>query len=438
MSLLDATSLPVLIVAALAASCCALIGSFLVLRRSALLGDAISHGILPGIVVGFALSGSREIVPMFLGALVAALGTTLLTDLLHRRLRIDGDAAMGVVFTTLFALGVVLLEVYAGRVDLDPGCVLHGQVEYAAIDPASFAILGWTPPRGAVTLGVTLLLDLVFVLLLWKELLITSFDGDLAHSLGIPPGPLHLALMGMTALTTVASFEAVGSILVVAMLIVPAMVATLLTDRLLGVLLAAQGVALASAGLGLWSAQRLDTSVAGMMAVSVGGLLAVAFLLAPGQGWLPRRLRRLSLAIRIAEEDLLGSLYRAEERQAGGGGIERPSGAPPHHPAWLRIGAGLRLRWRAEVVKSDRTLTLTQRGRGRGRRLVRRHRLWENYLSDLLALPASHLHDPAHRIEHFLDEELTRRIEERLDGPERDPHGRAIPAADHEPGEEER
>ena len=430
MSLFDAASFPVLLVAILAACNCALVGTFLVLRRMSLLGDAISHGVLPGLVIGFILSGSRDLAPMFLGALAAALGTALATGFLERKLRIDGDAAMGVVFTTLFALGVILIESFAAQVDLDPGCVLYGQVEYASLDRASFSILGWRPPRAALSLAAVLAIDAAVIAFLWKELLITSFDGELADSLGIGSTPVHLILMGMTALTTVASFEAVGSILVVAMLVVPAVIGTLLADRLLAVLVAAQGAAIVTAALGLWSAERLDTSVAGMMAVAAGALFAAAFLLAPKHGWLPRRVRRLSLAVRIVEEDLLGTLYRDHERSAGRVGEETAKSTPPWHPGWLRALARLRLRWRREVETAAGVPVLTNAGLLRGRRLVRRHRLWEIYLSDRLSLPESHLHDPAHRVEHFLDEELTRRIEEKLDAPETDPHGREIPSGE--------
>lgn len=431
MSIFDEGSLPVLIVAALAAANCALVGSYLVLRRTALLGDAISHGVLPGLVIGFALAGNRDLVPMLAGALAAAFATALLTDLLRRHLRIDGDAAMGVVFTTMFALGVILIERYAAQVDLDPGCVLYGQVEYAALDRSS-PILGWPPPRAAISLAAVLLVDIGLVALFWKELLLSSFDPALGSSIGVRAEPMHLLLMGMTAMTTVASFEAVGSILVVAMLIVPGVIGHLFADRLLRVLLFAQGAALLSAGLGLWSAERLDTSVSGMMAVAAGGLFALAWLLAPRHGWLPLRLRRVALTLRIAEEDLLAELYRRSERGEGVAlaGVAEVSGT--RHPGWLRALAARRLRLAGAIEGRGGEAALSRRGEVLGRRVVRRHRLWEIYLRDRLALPESHLHEPAHRMEHFLDEELATRLDERLDRPERDPHGREVPGSREE------
>ena len=427
MSIFEPALIPILVVAALAASNCALVGSYLVLRRMSLLGDAISHGVLPGLVIGFLLSGSRDLAPMFIGALIAAVITALGAELLKRRLRIDGDAAMGVVFTTLFAAGVLLIHRYAGQVDLDPGCVLYGQAEYAALDLWRGSIFGWHPPRTAISLLAVAFVNLAVVTLFWKEFLIASFDSSLADSLGFRAMGVHLLLMALTALTTVAAFEAVGSILVVAMLVVPGAVGVLLSDRLIGVLIAAQGAALASAVGGVWGAQRWDTSVAGMMGVSAGVVFAVAFLLAPRHGWLPRRARRWALSLRIAEEDLLGAMYRDRESKHTRG--ERIPIAPAlaGHPGWLCLLARLRCRWSGEVRSIDGELALSDEGLTRGRRIVRRHRLWELYLSDRLSIPDSHLHDPAHRIEHFLDEDLTRRLEEKLDRPDRDPHGREIP-----------
>ncbi len=440
MSILDESTLPVLIVAVLAACNCALVGTYLVLRRMSLLGDAISHGVLPGLVVGFIFAGSLDLVPMLIGALIAALATALLTDLLRRHLRIDGDAAMGVVFTSLFAIGVILIRLYAEQVDLDPGCVLYGSVEYAALDQAGFAIGGWVPPRAAISLGAVLLLDISLVALFFKELLLTSFDPDLGNAVGIRATPMHLLMMGMTAMTTVASFEAVGSILVVAMLVVPATIGHLLADRLLAVLLLAQIAAVLAAVFGLIGADRLDTSVAGMMAVAGGGLFGLTFLFAPRHGLVIRRLRRLGLSLRIAEEDLLGEMYRRWEQASGaiaGEDVDLEPVESPWHPPWIMALARTRLRLAGAIDRLGTTADLTRLGREAARGLVRRHRLWELYLRERLALPSSHLHDPAHRMEHFLDEDLVRRLDERLERPERDPHGREIPA-EGEGGEERR
>ena len=214
---------------------CALLGTFLVLRKMSLLGDALSHAVLPGIAVAFLLSSSRAVLPMFLGAAAFGLITALLVEAFHRRWRVQEDAAIGIVFTALFALGVVIITAYAGQVDLDQECVLYGEIAYTPWD-----LLLWGDqslgPRPVWILGAMLAINLTVIALLYKEFKISAFDPALAISVGISATLMHYLLMGLVALTTVASFESVGAILVVAMLIVPGAAAYLWSDRLIAVI----------------------------------------------------------------------------------------------------------------------------------------------------------------------------------------------------------
>ncbi|MFQ5653875.1 MAG: metal ABC transporter permease [Planctomycetota bacterium] len=424
---LDGGTVWTVVVGMSAATSCALVGSYLVLRRIALLGDAISHAVLPGLVIGFMLSGSRSLLPMLGGAVVAALSTTYLTETIARRGRVAGDASMGVVFTTLFAIGVILMSRHAAQVDLDPGCVLYGQLELAAIDTVSIAVTGSEVPRTQITLTLILLANLLLLSLFWKELKITSFDPALAVTVGISATAMHYLLMTMVAATAVACFEAVGSILVIAMLIVPAATARLLTDRLATLLVAAVLVAWISAIGGYALAVHLDTSVAGMMAVVVGGEFALAALLAPRHGILAGTLRRAALALRIAEDDVLAALYRLQEAQEPQIAAESAiPGAPEAPPARRLPRLALRIKGllRGGPPGAEK---LTSRGLARGRALVRAHRTWEVYLRERLDLPADHLHDPANRMEHYVDDSMAERILEGLEQPQKDPHGRRIP-----------
>jgi manganese/zinc/iron transport system permease protein len=265
----------------------ALLGNYLVLRKMSLLGDAISHAVLPGLALAFIVTGSRHPLPMLAGAAVAGLVTVLLTELIHRYARVNEDASIGVVFTSMFALGVVLISRVASQVDLDPGCVLYGILESAALDTIS--LFGVEVPRVSLNLGVMTLFIVAFVLLLWKELMLVSFDPELAAAIGIRPALIHYLLMFMVAAFTVVSFEAVGSILVVAMLVVPSATAFLLTDRLKVMATLSVLLGIASALLGRQLASALETSVAGMMAVSSGGFLLLAALFSPRFGYLTRR-----------------------------------------------------------------------------------------------------------------------------------------------------
>lgn len=271
----------IVVVAIVCASACAIPGTFLVLRRLSLMGDAISHAVLPGIAAAFLITGSRSSLPMFLGAVVVGVLTAVLTEWLRSRGRIEENSSIGVVFTTLFALGLVLIVRGANRVDLDPGCVLYGAIELSPLDLVQLG--AWRVPRAVLAIGTVLVVNLVGVRLLWKEFALSSFDAEGAASQGIRPGLMHMVLMTMTAVTAVAAFESVGSILVVALLIVPAATARLLTHRLGPMLLTAMGIGALCSVLGHVAALRVpalfdkpSTNTAGMIAVMSGVLLALA------------------------------------------------------------------------------------------------------------------------------------------------------------------
>ncbi len=294
---------PVLAAGVLASLACAVVGVFLVLRRMSLMGDAISHAVLPGIVAGFLLAGTMQSLPIFLGAAAVGVLTALFTQLIHRAARIEPGAAMGVVFTVLFALGVIMLEGAAGgRAHLDADCVLYGQMEHVLwiTPPDSLAaIFTWqtwsTFPRQIVSLAIVLMLNLAVVALLFKELRLSAFDPGMASAQGINPHLMHYLLMTLTAITVVAAFEAVGSILVVAMLIVPPLAAHLLTNRLVTMLLVAMLFALLASVSGYGAAVWIDTNAAGMIGVALGALLLVVGLLVPG-GWLRKPKARVEPA----------------------------------------------------------------------------------------------------------------------------------------------
>lgn len=269
----------IVVTGVLCAVACALPGCFLVLRKMSMMGDAISHAVLPGLAIAFLVTGSRASLPMFLGAAVTGVLTALFSQWINRFANVDRGAAMGVVFTTLFAIGLVLIVQAADHVDLDPGCVLYGAIETSApIVPSEI-------PHAAIVNGIALLLNLGIVALLYKELRLSAFDPSLADTLGFSSSLLHYLLMTMVAITTVAAFESVGSIIVIAMLIVPAATAQLLTRRLLPMLIVAAGVAAASAVLGHIGALTLprlvgfeDTTTSGMMAFAAGLLFTLAWL----------------------------------------------------------------------------------------------------------------------------------------------------------------
>lgn len=408
---------------------CAVLGCFLVLRRMSMLGDAISHAILPGIAVAFMISGTRDAMPMLLGAAGAGLTTALLSAALHRFAKVPEDAAMGVVFTTLFALGVVLINEAGRKVDLDPGCVLYGLLELVTFD--SVNVLGVDMPTAFVRLVVVLALNVTLVAVFYKELKIVSFDAALATTMGISAGLVHYGLMGMVAATTVVSFEAVGSILVVSMLIAPAAAAHMLTDRLARMIVIAGVLAAMSAVFGYLISLRFDTSIAGMMSVVAGAEFALAALFSPAHGVVGKMVSRAALALRIAREDVLAMLYRWHEK--------RGPGDPALTPREVRqaIGTGwmapmlnraavIDVKRRGLATLEDGRMTLTGSGLERASQLVRSHRLWETFLAERLNLPLDHVHEPSERMEHFISTDLAGKIGREV-GTAKDPHGREIP-----------
>jgi manganese/zinc/iron transport system permease protein len=345
---------------------------------------------------------------------------------------------MGVVFTVLFAIGLIVMRRAADHVDLDPGCVLYGAIETVPLD--TVAIWGLHVPRAALTIGAALLLDLLFVVLFYKELKISTFDPALATTLGINAKLMHYLLMTLVAVTTVAAFESVGSILVIAMLIVPAAAAHLLTDRLGWMLAISVLIGVLSAPLGHLGAIAapawlgfgdISTLSSGMMAVAAGAMFVAAMLLGPRHGVISKLLHRLLLSMRIVREDCLGLLYRLEE--AGGDGSARAAqlraataGAAPVLGRW----ALRRLRRQGRIARRGEQYRLTDAGRNEARELVRSHRLWESYLDRHLALPPDHLHEPAHRLEHVTGPALQTRLAVGAGEPKSDPHGSPIPESD--------
>jgi len=286
--------LPALLAAILACGMCGLLGSFLVLRRDSLLGDALSHAVLPGIIAGFAITGARAGLPMLLGALAAALLAVLAISLVRRVAKLESGAATGAVFTSFFALGLMLIEATGARsVDLDLDCVLFGQLESlvwleaqgfaSLLDPTALASL----PRQIFLLAAVSLVLAALIALLWRPLHLLCFDPDYAAAIGLPARGLELALNLMVAAAAVAAFEAVGSILVVAMLVCPAAAIRLLTDSyraqvlggaVLGAALGALGYALAGP-LPAAFGQSFSLNAAGVIGTLGGVTVAGAMLL---------------------------------------------------------------------------------------------------------------------------------------------------------------
>lgn len=275
----------------LVTTACGLIGNYLILRRMALVGDAISHSVLPGLAIAFLLSQSRGSVAMFVGALAAGVLTTIIIELIHKKSRVKQDSAIGIAFTTLFAIGVILISLYASKVDLDQECVLYGEIAFVPFtEPFTWrgSTLG---PAPVIRMAIVAVITLLLIVLFYKELLVSSFDPGLASSLGINATVVHYGLMCWLSVAVVSAFESVGAILVIAMLILPGATASLLSHRLSLMMVLTILQAALSSVLGIHLALWLGCSTAAAMVAMATLLFCLAWVFSPTEGLIARWLR---------------------------------------------------------------------------------------------------------------------------------------------------
>lgn len=416
--------------AVLAALTCGLLGNFLVLRRQSLMGDAISHAVLPGLVVAFLISSSRSPLLMLAGAAIAGVVAVVLIEMVKKLGRVEPGAAMGVVFSIMFAFGVLMIEQAAARhVDLDADCLLYGQLEnlfWFGAPPTFAELWAWSTveaiPRQVWLLLIVAAAAVVFVTIFFKELRIAAFDPELSTSQGIHAGVMHYALMVLVAAATVASFEAVGSILVIAMLIAPAAAARLLTDRLVSQVIVSLIVAMVCGVGGYYAATAVtgafgapSVNAAGSMTVLAGLLVFLAAMFSPSHGIVARRLRQAALARASGIDDLLLALYRFRETGQPLTGIKQLPNRPGfdvHRALRRAVAHGL-------IEHTAQRLRLTETGLARATQLMRRHRLWEDYLVHEAGLEPDHVHHTAAQLEHL---DTTP-----VGTTDTDPHGKPIP-----------
>ncbi|MEM7480711.1 MAG: iron chelate uptake ABC transporter family permease subunit [Acidobacteriota bacterium] len=405
------------------------LGSFALLRRQSLLGDALAHAALPGVCLGFLVSGVKAPLPLFIGALLAGLLGSLFILATIRNSRIKEDTAIGIVLSVFFGVGIVLLTYIqklptGNQSGLDR--FLFGQA--ATLMAEDVTRMGWL--GGAV---------LAVMLLTYKELKVLSFDPEFGASLGLPIRRLEMLLTLLLVVVVVVGLQTVGVVLIVATLITPAAAARQWTESL-GRMIVLAGVLGATAGvLGAMASATVDRLPTGPSIVIVSSVVLVGSLLfAPQRGiaWAILRERRLSR--RIRRENLLKDIYRIGEdhpaRASGRSGWDEFIPAPrlmgvrgqsaPQLAKSARplVTAGL-------LETSGRRLRLTAEGLEEAARVVRKHRLWELYLTRKLELASDHVHREAEAMEHALTDEAVAALEAKLGWPRVDPHGRAIPPA---------
>ena len=401
---------------------CGLLGSFIVVRKMALFGDTLSHAVLPGVALGFMWNMSKDPLAIFIGATLTGLIGGALVTLIGQTTRLKEDTALGLVLASFFAVGICLLtriqKISTGnKGGLDD--FLFGQA--AAMGKNDVTLM----------LGVTLLVIGV-ITFFYKELLVTSFDKVFAGAAGLPVAVIHYALMMLLAFSVVIALQAVGVVLVSAMLITPATAAYLLTDRMHVMLLLASifGVAAGATGAFLsFLGNNLPTGP--LMVVGASLVFVLAFLFGPRHGVISRWWRQSSRSAQVQRENTLKALYHVlEARSFAGEGVSLRELAERRRETIEDVrGQAQQLKKHdlATLHEDGETVHLTPDGWQRACEIVRNHRLWELYLTNEARIAPDHVHDDAEIIEHVLGEETVRQLERTLNHAKEDPHGRQIP-----------
>lgn len=389
---------------------CGVLGCFVVLRRMALIGDALSHAILPGVVLAFVITQSTDISKLFLGALIAGGVAAVLIRLVSQLSRTKEDSAIGIVFTSLFAAGIILASSLPRGTHFDLKCFLFG-------DPLAVG------QDDLIMMGVIAPLVLLAICLFYNRLKLISFDPVVAAAMGISVTAMHYLLMGLLSATVVAGLKTTGVVLVVAMVITPASAAYQLCDRLWTMLLFAGifGAISAAAGMSLAFVTNAPTGPA--MVLVATALFAAAMLLSPKHGLILQTLRRRNVRRHIDGEDIIKAIFRRSQtgQQVLVSDIVRATGLPTG-----RVASTIRGLSTEGILSQRAPLVLSPAGLRRANELVRAHRLWESYLADEAKIPMETIHDEAERLEHV--HELADEIDAKLGFPTHDPHGEEIPA----------
>lgn len=400
---------------------CGLLGSFIVVRKMALVGDALSHAVLPGVAIGFLWNMSKDPVAIFVGATIAGLLGAGAVNLIRQTTRLKEDTALGLVLASFFAVGICLVTMIQ---HLETG-------NKSGIDKFLFGQAAAIGLNDIKLMSVVTLLSIVVIVLFYKEFLVTSFDPAFAQVSGFPAQVIHYVLMMLLAFAVVIALQAVGVVLVSAMLITPAASAILLTDRMSRMLWLAALFGMFSGVIGAFFSflsPRLPTGP--FMVLGATLVFLMAFHFAPRHGVLTRWWRRRSRALQTQRENTLKAVYHVLEfREFENEGVSFSELAGRRSESVEEAASEAADLKRHGLATLDHgTIFLTPEGWQVACSIVRNHRLWELYLTNAAQIPADHVHDDAEKIEHVLGEETVRHLERRLNYATRDPHGKVIPS----------
>ena len=356
---MTSAQLEIQIIASLVAIACAIPGTFLVLRKMALISDAISHSILPGLVIGFFITHDLGSPLLIIMAALSGVVTVVLVEFIQKTKLVKEDTAIGLVFPAMFSIGVILISKNANDVHLDTDVVLLGELAFAPFDRVLLDGMD-LGPKSMWIIGVILLITLSLLFAFFKELKISTFDAGLATALGFSPVVLHYGLMSVASVTTVGAFDAVGAILVVALMIAPAATAYLLTDNLKKMLLLSVFFGVFSAIAGYWLAHWLDASISGSMTTVLGMVFLLVYLFAPKRGLISVLYRNKQQQVEVSLLTFLLHLNNHTEKE------ERHINHLNEHINWQKVRSksvvDLALRNNMITIDED-IISLTEKGK---------------------------------------------------------------------------
>lgn len=402
----------------------AIIGTFTVLRKRSLVGDAVSHAVLPGVALGFILRGEKDPIILLVGAFITGYLSLLLIDLITKRTRIKEDTAIALVLSFFFGIGIMLL-VHIQQMS-NSG---HGYRDFAGLNSFLFGSAASIGDQDIYMFSIILLVIVIVVRLFYKEFKLLSFDETFAQTIGINIKFIQFLMTSLTVLAVVAGIQSVGVVLMSAMLITPPAIGRFWTNNLQKMLFIAIFVSVLSSYVG--AIVTTETGVpTGPFIVGLLTLLALlSFFFSPKRGLAFKVIQKRKHKIKMLEENILKTFYHlGEENHSFDLPYTKKDILQKREFHEQKLNYGLKLLKRHRYIKiSGQELTLTKAGITKGQRITKIHRLWELYLTKYLRIAPDHVHEDAENIEHIITPELEEKLEKLLEYPETDPHSKEIP-----------
>ncbi len=397
----------------------ATIGTFAFLQKRALTGDAIAHSVLPGVCLSFILFDSRNLWILLGGAFVTGWLSIVCVDVITKRSKLKSDTAIGLVLSVFFGVGILLLT-YIQQ---------SGNAAQSGLNNFLFGKAAAMQPDDIKTMGGVSILIIVMVLTFFKEFKVLSFDPAYAQSAGLPVNKLQLLLTTLTVLAVAAGIQAVGVVLMAAMLITPAAAAKYWTNDLRKMIFLSVLFAVTGSVIGAYVSYTDNKMPTGPWIVMMISLIAVlSILFAPKKGVVPKYIIRKKYLNKMLRENILKEMYHLEEKNPGKNVFTLSEIVEEREMKNREFKQGFSMLLRNDyVVKHVNGFLLTEAGQAEGKRITRIHRLWEMYLTQQLQIQGDHVHDDAEGIEHIITPEIEQKLIMLLDKPEKDPHEKIIP-----------